>query len=153
MSVRALGDIGDHRVVDALIAILDDEKTIDCSHLRLETCWALRKLKDPRAIESLIKILENHRKTTYGLEDAAASALVELDDDRIELPLLRYFSGKLDMMIKSKESMQDEQQQQVPERVSETACQTNSQVLKHTMGLARVNGIRTVCQLPESGRL
>jgi len=117
-SVRALGDIGDHRAVDALIAILDDEKTIDCSHLRLETCWALRKLKDPRAIESLIKILENHRKTTYGLEDAAASALVELDDDRIELPLLRYFSGKLDMRIKSKESMQDEQQQQVLEGVS-----------------------------------
>jgi len=96
MSVRALGDICDHQAVEPLIAILEDRKTSECSHLRLETCWALRKLKDPRAIESLIKILENPRKTTYGLEDAAASALVELDDDRIELPLLKYFKVELD---------------------------------------------------------
>ncbi len=109
-SVGALGDIGDHRAIDAPIAILDDEKTIDCSHLRLETCWALGKIRDVRAIESLLRVLENPRKTTFGLEDAAASALVQLDDDRIELPLLKYYRGKLNSIISSGTSAQDEQQ-------------------------------------------
>ncbi|MBA7477580.1 hypothetical protein ES707_12991 [subsurface metagenome] len=109
-SVGALGDIGDHKAIDALVAILDDEKTIDCSHLRLETCWALGKIRDVRAIGSLLRVLENPRKTTFGLEDAAASALVQLDDDRIELPLLKYYRGKLNSIISSGTSAQDEQQ-------------------------------------------
>ncbi|MFC1977769.1 HEAT repeat domain-containing protein [Chloroflexota bacterium] len=98
MSVRALGDIGDHRAVDALIAILDDERTIECSHLRLETCWALGKIRDVRAIESLIRILgdtRNNLASIQNVQDAAALALVELNDDRIELPLLRYFKKQL----------------------------------------------------------
>lgn len=109
-SVGALGDIGDHRAVDVLIAILDDEKTMDCSHLRLETCWALRKLKDPRAIESLIRILVDSRNNLAAIQDAAASALVQLDDDRIELPLLKYYRGKLNSIINSETSPQDELQ-------------------------------------------
>lgn len=113
MSVRALGQIGDHEAVEPLISILEDRETRECSHLRLETCWALCKLKDPRAIESLIKILENHRKTTYGLEDAAALALVELDDDRIEFPLLKFFKAELEARAESEvpEHQQPEHQQ------------------------------------------
>ena len=102
MSVHALGDIGDHRAVEPLIAILEDERTINCSHLRLETCWALRKLKDAKAVEPLIKILEDPRKTSYGLESAAASALAEVDDDGIELPLLKYFQTVLEAKLQSK---------------------------------------------------
>lgn len=109
MSVRALGDIGDDRAVEPLIAILEYESTIDCAHLRLDTCWALGKIRDARAIESLLRILKNPRNNTFGLEDAAASALVQFDDDRIELPLLKYFRGKLDSMINSRNSAQDEQ--------------------------------------------
>ena len=101
-AVEALGDIGSCKAVDALIAILEDDKTMVCPHLRLRACRALRKLKDTRAIEPLIRILENPGKTPYALEEAAASALVELDDDRINLPLLRYFKVKLGVMTELK---------------------------------------------------
>ena len=100
-AVRALGDIGSCKAVEALIAILEDDKTEACPHLRLRACQALGKLRDPRAIEPLIRILENPGKTFYAVQDAAASALVELDDDRINLPLLRYFKVRLGDMIKS----------------------------------------------------
>jgi len=100
-AVRALGDIGSCKAVEALIAILEDDKTEACPHLRLRACQALGKLRDPRAIEPLIRILENPGKTFYAVQDAAASALVELDDDRINLPLLRYFKVRLGVMIKS----------------------------------------------------
>jgi HEAT repeat protein len=99
MSVRALGDIGDHTAVDTLIAILEDDKTVDCSHLRLETYVALRKLKNIKALEQLIEIVGNPRKTDYVLQEAAALALVELDDDRIELPLLRFFRQELESRV------------------------------------------------------
>jgi len=102
MSVRTLGDIGDDRAVEPLIAILEDESTINLAHLRLETCWALGKLKDVRSTEPLMKILEGCRDNKFGLADAAALALVQLDDDRIELPLLRYYGYTLDSLISSK---------------------------------------------------
>jgi HEAT repeat protein len=113
MSVRALGNIGDDRAVEPLIQILEDESTVNLAHLRLETCWALGKLKDARATEPLIKILEGSRDNKFGLADAAASALVQLDDDRIELPLLRYYGGTLDSLICSKAFKQIEQQAMV----------------------------------------
>ena len=102
MSVRALGDIGDDRAVEPLIAVLEDENTINSAHLSLDTCWALGKLKDARATEPLIKILEGSRDNKFGLADAAASALVQLDDDRIELPLLRYYGCTLYSLMGSK---------------------------------------------------
>jgi HEAT repeat protein len=101
-SVGALGDIGDDRAVEPLIAILEDENTINLVHLRLETCWALGKLRDVRATEPLIKILEGSRGNKFGLADAAASALVQLDDDRIGLPLLRYYGYTLHQIMSSK---------------------------------------------------
>jgi HEAT repeat protein len=110
MSVRALGDIGDDKAVEPLIAILEDEGTVVCSHLRLETCWALGKIRDVRAIKSLIRILGDTRNNITAIRDAAASALVQLDDDRIEIPLLKYYRGKLNSMINSGTSVQDEQQ-------------------------------------------
>ena len=107
MSVRALGDIGDDKAVESLIAILEDEGTADCSHLRMETCWALGKIRDVRAIESLIRILGDPRNNLAAVRDAAASALVQLDDDRIELPLLKYFKGGLDSIINSETSVEN----------------------------------------------
>jgi len=107
MSVRALGDISDDKAVESLIAILEDEGTIDCVHLRLETCWALGKIGDTRAIESLIRILGDRRTNTTILPEAAAAALVQLDDDRIELPLLKYFKGELDSIMDSETSEQN----------------------------------------------
>ena len=101
MSVRALGNIGDDKAVEPLIAILEDGRTTDSPHLRMETCWALGKIRDLRAIESLIRILGDPRNNLAAIRDAAASALVQLDDDRIELPLLKYFKGKLDSIINS----------------------------------------------------
>ena len=102
MSVRALGDIGDDRTVEPLIQILEDENTNSFAHLKLEACSALGKLKDARATEPLMKILEGCRDNKFGLADAAALALVQLDDDRIELPLLRYYGYTLDSLISSK---------------------------------------------------
>ena len=106
MSIRALGDISDDKAVESLIAILEDKGTIDCVHLRLETCWALGKIGDTRAIESLIRILGDRRTNTTILPNAAA-ALIQLDDDRIELPLLKYFKGELDSIINSETSVQN----------------------------------------------
>jgi len=110
MSVRALGDIGDHRAVDALIAILDDEKTMDCSHLRLDTCEALGKLKDTKAVESLVNIVNGRSREQSWMVKAAATALVGLDDNRIELPLLKHYRGELNSIINSETSAQDKQQ-------------------------------------------
>lgn len=93
MSVRALGDIGNRRAVDHLVAILEDERTQDGlhSHLRLEVCWALGKLRDARAVESLARIAEGRSQEEPETREAAAAALIELDDDRIELSLLEYY--------------------------------------------------------------
>jgi HEAT repeat protein len=113
MSIRALGNIGDDRAAEPLIGILEDESTVNLAHLRLETCWALGKLKDVRSTEPLIKILEGSSDNKFGLADAAASALVQLDDDRIELPLLRYYGCTLDSLISSKAFKQIEQQAMV----------------------------------------
>jgi len=107
MSVRALGDISDDKAVEPLIAILEDEGTADCLHLRMETCWALGKIRDVRAIESLIRILGDLRNNLAAVRDAAASALVQLDDDRIELPLLKYFKEGLDSIINSETSVEN----------------------------------------------
>lgn len=95
MSVRALGDIGNHRAVDSIIAILEDRATLDGlhSHLRLEACRALGKLRDARALESLARIVDGRTREDWGIREAAALALVELDDDRIELPLLKYYQA------------------------------------------------------------
>ncbi len=106
-SVGALGDIGDHKAVDTLIAILDDEKTIDCSHLRLEACWALGKLKDVKAVESLVNIVNGRSREQSWMVEAAATALVELDDDRIELPLLKHYRGKLNSITNSEASVEN----------------------------------------------
>jgi HEAT repeat protein len=113
MSIRALGNIGDDRAVEPLIQILENESTVNLAHLGLETCWALGKLKDVRSTEPLIKILEGSQDNKFGLADAAASALVQLDDDRIELPLLRYYGFTLDSLISSKAFKQIEQQAMV----------------------------------------
>jgi HEAT repeat protein len=117
MSVRALGDIGDHQAVEPLIAILDDEKTADGlhSHLRLETCWALRKLRSVKAVDSLIKIVEGRTQEESIIREAAASALVELDDDRIELPLLKFF--KVAFEARAKLEVAEHQQDEVLEAV------------------------------------
>lgn len=93
-SILALGDLGAPEAVDPLVAILKDEKTVDCHRLRLVTCWALRKLKDKKAMAILIEILRQARRDSYGLEDAAAEALAQIDDDGVELPLLRYLSER-----------------------------------------------------------
>ncbi len=93
-----------------MITILEDEGTADYSHLRMETCWALGKIRDVRAVESLIRILGDPRNDLAAIRDAAASALVQLDDDKIELPLLKYYRGKLNSIINSETSPQDEQQ-------------------------------------------
>jgi HEAT repeat protein len=98
-SVRTLGDIGDKRAAEPLIAILEDEDTADCAHLRMEACQALGKIRDIRAVESLIRILRDTRNNIAAIRGAAASALVQFDDDRIELPLLQYYSGELYSMI------------------------------------------------------
>ena len=70
----------------------------------------MRKLRDARAVESLLKIVEGRTQGDWVIKEAAASALVELDDNRIELPLLKYFKTELEARVKSEdpEHQQDE---------------------------------------------
>jgi HEAT repeat protein/phosphohistidine swiveling domain-containing protein len=98
-AVLALGDIGDRRAVGPLIAILKDERTADCSHLRLATCRSLAKLRDKKAVKPLVEILEQGGGNTYGLEDAAVVALAIIDDDGIEVPLLKHMGKRLAEMM------------------------------------------------------
>lgn len=62
----------------------------------------LGKLRDAGAIESLSRIADGRSQEESGIREAAASALIELDDDRIELPLLKYYqaSSKDEVLVK-----------------------------------------------------
>jgi HEAT repeat protein len=58
-----------------------------------QTGSKLGKLRDSRAIEALSRIVEGRSQEDSGIREAAASALIDLDDDRIELPLLKYYQA------------------------------------------------------------
>jgi HEAT repeat protein len=78
-SAEALGELGDRRAVEPLIAILKDE---DRSYVHRAAARALGPLGDRRAVDPLIRILDSC--TTQ-----AAAALGELGDARAIPPLMR----------------------------------------------------------------
>jgi HEAT repeat protein len=78
---KVLGDIGDPRAVESLIAAIADVDG-DVSEAAVE---ALGKIGDPRAVEPLIKVLKDG---SWRLGCAAARALGEIGDSRGVEPLI-----------------------------------------------------------------
>ncbi len=84
----ALGNLGDARAVDPLIASLDLSRPYasgeDAFTLNMVAAWALGKLEDPRAVEPLIRALSNACDDFVWI---AAWALGEIGDTRAIAPL------------------------------------------------------------------
>lgn len=84
----SLGNLGDARAVDPLIASLDFSRPYasgeDAFTLNMVAAWALGRLKDPRAVEPLIGALSS---TCDDFVWIAAWALGEIGDTRAVAPL------------------------------------------------------------------
>jgi HEAT repeat protein len=94
-SASALGDIGDIRAVEALLALLQDKIGRQEMRLRGHAAEALGKIGDNRILEPFIKVLEDNREHEF-VRRCAAWSLLQLDDDRAALPLIKYFKKNLD---------------------------------------------------------
>jgi len=82
----ALGEIGDARAVEPLIAAVRTDRT----NVRIGAARALGDLKDPRAIEALIEALIDD----WGFEHVAAKALGKIGDPRAIEPLIAAITRK-----------------------------------------------------------
>lgn len=80
-AAEALGDLGDKRAVEPLIALLKNGDRYE----RSSAAKALAKLGDKRAVEPLIGCLMDHQ---YGVLHAAGEALAKLGDKRAVEPLI-----------------------------------------------------------------
>ena len=84
--IFALGDIGDKRATEPLIRLM--LRNVE-SIVRGTAAAALGKIGDNQAIEPLVGILENNRENGF-VRDNAAWALLQLDEIKAALPILRY---------------------------------------------------------------
>jgi len=80
-AAHALGELGDERAVEPLLARLKDSVWM----VRAAAAWALGELGDARAVEPLIVALQDPEGWVRGM---AASALGEIGDTRAIEPLL-----------------------------------------------------------------
>jgi HEAT repeat protein len=92
-SATALGDIGDIRAEEALLALLQDKSGRQEMRLRGHVAEALGKIGDWRTVEPLIKVLEDNREHEF-VRHCAAWALLQLDEEKIAYPLLKYLKKK-----------------------------------------------------------
>lgn len=83
-AAEALGEIGDARAVDPLIAVLQD----DNEDVRRAAAEALGKIRDKRAVEPLLEIFKDSEVWW------AAEALGELGDKRAVEPLIRVVNSR-----------------------------------------------------------
>lgn len=76
-AAEALGDIGDARAVEPLIAVVNN--SFEYSAVRGEAIKALAKIGDTRAVRSLVTILKEHN---ISLEEVALEALGKIRDPK-----------------------------------------------------------------------
>jgi len=84
-AVINLGNSGDKRAVDSLVAVVNDDSY--AANIRAEGARGLAKLRAVGAIEMLIEILKNRDEPTK-VRAAAAHALTDFADRRAHEPLL-----------------------------------------------------------------
>ncbi len=84
--ILALGDIGDKLAVELLIQLM--LRSID-PRIKGTAAAALGKIGDNQAIKPLISVLENGREIEF-VRDNAAWALLQMDEGKTALPLLKY---------------------------------------------------------------
>ena len=72
VAARSLGELGDSRAVDPLVATLEDED----GRVREEAAWALGEIGDPRAVEPLTCAAQNDRDKD--VRKAASEALEKI---------------------------------------------------------------------------
>jgi len=96
--IFALSDIGDKRATKPLIRLM--LRNVE-SRVRGTAAAALGKIGDNQAIEPLVGTLENDRENGF-VRDNAAWALLQLNETKAALPILRYlkqnYSEKLDSL-------------------------------------------------------
>jgi HEAT repeat protein len=96
--IFALGDIGDKRATKPLIRLM--LRNVE-SRVRGTAAAALGKIGDNQAIEPLVGTLENNRENGF-VRDNAAWALLQLDETKTALPILKYlkqnYQEKLDFL-------------------------------------------------------
>jgi HEAT repeat protein len=86
-AVEALGEIGDSRAVEPLIAVLNS----DNKNVRLVAAKALVKIGDPRVVEPLVAALKDMDRD---VAEAAADALGQIGDARTVEPLVAALKDK-----------------------------------------------------------
>jgi HEAT repeat protein len=79
--IQALGNTGDPRIIDPLIALLKDENQA----VRVLTVQALGNTKDPRIVDPLIALLKDE---SQGVRVVTVQALGNTKDPRIVDPLI-----------------------------------------------------------------
>ncbi|MBI5669152.1 MAG: HEAT repeat domain-containing protein [Chloroflexi bacterium] len=95
-----LGNVGDKRVVEPLTELLKNPASFDAGLARKYTAWALGKLKDPRAVDELIKVLHDRihddSEDDYVVDEpdvetieAAIWALTEIGDLQAIEPIIQ----------------------------------------------------------------
>jgi HEAT repeat protein len=84
--IFALGDIGDKLATEPLIQLMLRNSE---SRIRGIAAAALGKIGDNKAIEPLISVLENKKDNSW-VRDNAAWALLQMDEGKTALPLLKY---------------------------------------------------------------
>lgn len=91
-AVRALGELGDYRVVPSLLNLLNRSKHVDTA--RMNVINALGRIGDPQAVEPIINIFE--QSSNHIVRMCAAIALGDLGDRRAVEPLIKALLKTLD---------------------------------------------------------
>jgi HEAT repeat protein len=91
-SIRFLGLLNNQSSIVALMGVLNDNQTN--YRIRLEAAEALGRLKNPKAVQPLLRLLKDEKESSLYLQESAVKALGLLGDIRALAPLLDLFESK-----------------------------------------------------------
>jgi HEAT repeat protein len=100
-ALGALGEIGDERAVEALVAVLEDED----SDVRYAAMGALGKIGDARAVEPLVARLEDEDSD---VREAALGALLPTCRDEINRKILTRDLDSVEPFLDPQEEISEE---------------------------------------------
>ncbi len=92
MAIRLLGLLNNQNAIVPLMGLLNDVKAN--YRVRLEAAESLGRLRDPKAMQPLIRLLKDEQESSLYLQESAVKALGLLGDIRALDPLLDLFESK-----------------------------------------------------------
>jgi len=98
-AARALGQLGDKRAVDPLVACLRDTQTRN-PILKMTVAEALGDIGDARAVEPLIACLNNTNQTSRSVKGTIIESLGKIGDPRAVDPLIPCLRGERPICLK-----------------------------------------------------